>query len=86
MADAGDDDVVGPRVHVLARLAGQDPDRRAARALRAPRGRCHHLAPPAGDDGGAALGQQPADLFRALLVLGAAADDGDLDACHWWGC
>ena len=78
VADARDDGVVDPLVGVGARLAGEDPDRRAARRLRAPRGRRHHLAEPAADDGRPALGEEPPDLLRARLVLGAAADDRDL--------
>ena len=54
VADAGDDDVVEPLVRARPRLAREDPDRRAACALRAARGGRHHLAEPAGDDGRAA--------------------------------
>ena len=56
----GDDDVVDPRVRVLRPLAGQDPDRRPARLLRAARRGRHHLAAAARDDGVAGLGEQPA--------------------------
>src|SRR5690242_20400927 len=72
MTDAGDDGVVDPLVHALARLAGKDPDRRPAGALRAARGRGHHLPEAAGDDGHAALGEQPTDLLGTLLVPSAA--------------
>src|SRR5437868_8820677 len=78
MADAGDDDVVEPVVHLGARLAGEDADRRAAAALRPARRSRHHLAAAAGDDGRSPLGEQPADLLGTLVVLGAATDDGDL--------
>ena len=46
--------------------------------LRAARGRRHHLAAPAADDGRAALGEQPPDRLGPLLVLDARADDRDL--------
>ena len=78
MADAGDDGVVDPFVGFGARLAGKDPDRRASRRLRAPRGRRHHLTEPAAHDGRPALREQPPDLLRARLMLGAAADHRDL--------
>ncbi len=78
MPDPGDHRVVDPLVRVLARLAGKNADRRASRLLRAPRSSGHHLAQAAGDNRAAPLGEQAADLFRTSLVLGAAADDGDL--------
>src|SRR6266404_5149032 len=80
MPDAGDDDMVDPRIRAIARLTGNDADGRAARALRPARRRRHHLAEAAGDDGRASLGQEPTHLRRALFVLGTAADDRDLKA------
>jgi hypothetical protein len=77
--DSGDDDVVDPLVRARPRLGREDADGRPAGALRAARGRGHHLAQAAGHDGRSGLGQQPPDLLGALLVLGSAADDRDLD-------
>lgn len=78
MTDPCDDDVVDPFVRVGARLAREDPNRRAARRLRAARRSGHHLAAAATDDRATALGQKPAELLRALFVLCPAADDRNL--------
>ena len=72
MADAGDDRVVDPLVRVATPLTRENPDRRAARSLRATCRRGHHLTEAAGDDHGPALGEQAADLLGPSLVLGAA--------------
>ena len=82
MADARDDDVVGPRVRVRVRLAGQDRDRRAARGLRAAVRGGHHLSEPAGDDGAAPLGEEAPDLLGLGRPLRPAADHCDLGQCH----
>src|SRR5204863_9595661 len=90
MPDTSHHDVVDPLVRVLAALAGEDSDRRPAGALRPARRSGHHLAEAAGDDRAAPLGEQPTDLLGPLLVLAAAADDGDLDRhgcdANWHGC
>ena len=78
MADAGDDDVVGPRVRGGAILPGRIAIVVTAGRLRAAMRRRHHLAETAGDDRAAALGQQPSDLLGRRLPLRAAADHRDL--------
>ncbi len=73
VADAGGDDMGAVLVRVLRRLAGNDPDHGPARLSRRPRGRLHHPATAAADQGDAGLGQPPPHLFgqppglRALL-------------------
>ena len=82
MADARDDDVVGPGVGVARALAREDRDRRPAGRLRAAMGRGHDLVEPAGHDRAAALGQEPPDLLGLRDPVGPAADDCDLRRCH----
>src|SRR6266516_4634847 len=48
--DPGHDNVVDPLVRTSPRLSGQDPDRRPARGLRAPRSRGHHVPKAAADE------------------------------------
>ena len=85
MADAGDDDMVGPRVRVPALLAGQDRNRRSPRLLGAPMGSGHHLAQSARDHGAAALREQPPYFLGGCLVVGAAPDHRDLERHRWLG-
>ena len=80
VSDAGDDSVVDPRIRLVTGLAREDADRRPAGRLRPARRGRHHLATPAADKHGASLGEEPADFLRARFVLGAAADDGDLNS------
>src|SRR5919201_666618 len=68
--------------YALDHLAGKDPDRRPASRLRTACRRGHHLPEAPGDDRAAAFGEEPPHLLRAALVLGPAADDGDLDIRH----
>jgi ribosomal protein S18 acetylase RimI-like enzyme len=77
--DPGQHDVVEPRIGAGRVLAREDPDRRAARLLRAAGGRGHDLAQPTADNRRPAFGQQPADLLGPLLVLRAASDHRDLE-------
>lgn len=82
MADARDDDVIGPRVGIRVRLSGEDGDRRPSRRLRATMGGRHDLAEPARDDRAAALGQQATDLLGLRDSIRSAADDCDLLRFH----
>src|SRR6478735_7597983 len=77
--DPADHDVVEPRVRAGARLAGEDPDRRPACTLGASGGCGHHFAEPAGHDRRAPFREQTPDRLGPLLVLGAAADDRNLN-------
>ena len=59
-------------------VPGTIPTVVAAGGLRASGGRGHDLAESAGDDRGAALGEQPPDLLRGRLGVRAAPDHRDL--------
>lgn len=74
MTDAADDDVVDPFGRSLMALTREDPDRRAARLLRAPSRRGHDFSAAARHDRAAALREQAADLLGGALVLHAAPD------------
>ncbi len=74
MPDSGRNRVVDPLVRILARLAGENADRRAARAFRTASRCSHHLAEAPGDDRAAALGEQAAHRLGSGLVLGPAPD------------
>jgi NADH dehydrogenase len=78
VADTRDDGVVDPLVRVRSALAGENPDRRASPFLRTASSGSHHLAEASRDDRAPSLGEQATDLFRASLVLRAAADDRNL--------
>ena len=75
MADPRDDDVIRPRIRVLAPLAREDRDRRSSRCLGTAVSRCHHLTEPSGHDGATTLGEKPADLLGGGFPLGSTTDD-----------
>ena len=64
MARPGSHHVVDPGVGVGPALPRKDPDRRAARLLRAARSRLHHLAQAPADDHATTRREQAADLLR----------------------
>ena len=82
MPQTGYDNVIDPFVRIRSTFARKDPDRRTARCLCPTRRGGHHLAEAACHDRAAALREQAPDLLGALLVLGTAADDGDLNRRH----
>jgi hypothetical protein len=79
VADAGDDDMVGPRIRVRAALAGKDRDRGSTRLLGAAVRRGHDLAEPAGHHDAASFREETADLLRGRLVLATAPYHRHLD-------